>query len=114
MTAAATTRIVTSMTPTVGHPSAVEASGRQEGIRVAAAEYEIRIRGRVGDSVLLAFEELTATTEPAETILYGSIPDQEALHRLLGKLQSLGLEVVEFRQLPGSARQPGEQAQPPP
>jgi hypothetical protein len=66
-----------------------------------AANYEIRIKGRVGESVLLAFEGLTATTEPVETILYGPIPDQEALHELLARLQSLGLEVVELRRLPG-------------
>jgi hypothetical protein len=74
----------------------------QRGTRVAA-DYEIRIKGRVGDSVLLMFEGLTATTEPVETVLYGPIPDQEALHNLLGKLQSLGLEVTEFRRLPGEA-----------
>jgi hypothetical protein len=73
--------------------------GRREGMRMAA-NYEIRIRGRVGDAVLLAFEGLSVTTEPVETILHGPIPDQDALHELLVKLQSLGLEVVEFRRLP--------------
>ena len=48
-----------------------------------AADYEIRIKGRVGDSVLRTFEGLTATTEPVETVLSGPIPDQEALHLLL-------------------------------
>jgi hypothetical protein len=66
--------------------------------------YEIRIKGRVGDSVLEAFEGLTATIEPVETILHGPIADQQALHELLAELQSLGLELVEFRRLPG---QPG-------
>lgn len=65
------------------------------------ANYEIRIKGRVGDSILLSFEGLTATTEPVETVLYGPVPDQESLHQLLAKLQSLGLEVIEFRRLPG-------------
>jgi hypothetical protein len=86
-------------------PPIVEAERRrveheERGARVAA-DYEIRIKGRVGDSVLLLFEGLTATTEPVETVLYGPIPDQEELHSLLGKLQSLGLEVTEFRRLPG-------------
>jgi hypothetical protein len=91
MTSTLTTRIVEAMNGDRPHP---------EGTPVAA-DYEIRIRGRVGDSVLLAFEGLTATTEPVETILYGPIPDQEALHELLTRLQALGLEVVEIRQLPG-------------
>jgi hypothetical protein len=73
---------------------------------VAASNYEIRIKGRVSDSVMLAFEGLTVTTEPTETILYGPIPDQAALHELLAELQSLGLELVELRRLPGEGHHP--------
>jgi hypothetical protein len=68
-----------------------------------ADNYEIRIKGRVGDSVLEAFEGMTATVEPVETILHGPIADQQALHELLAELQSLGLELVEFRRLPGQS-----------
>jgi hypothetical protein len=75
---------------------------RGRGVRVAD-NYEIRIKGRVGDSVLQAFEGMTVTTEPVETILHGPISDQEALHELLAELQSLGLELVELRRLPGEA-----------
>lgn len=85
----------------------------ERGARVAA-DYEIRIKGRVGDSVLLLFEGLTATTEPVETVLYGPIPDQETLHELLGKLQSLGLEVTEFRRLPGEDFDAGPRQRPRP
>lgn len=79
-----------------------------------AAYYEIRVKGRIGDSLLVAFEGLTVTTEPVETILHGPIPDQEALHELLAKIQSLGLEVVELRRLPAVDRQPGPYPPPPP
>jgi hypothetical protein len=74
---------------------------------VGAANYEIRIKGRVSDTQLSAFEGLAVTTEPVETIVYGPLADQEAIHRLLIKLESLGLEVVEFRRLPGEAGDPG-------
>jgi hypothetical protein len=74
---------------------------------VEAANYEIRIKGRVGDSLLSAFEGLAVTVEPVETVVYGPIPDQAALPQLLDKLQSLGLEVVEFRRLPGDGGHPG-------
>jgi hypothetical protein len=73
---------------------------------VGAANYEIRIKGRVSDSLLSAFEGMAVTTEPVETIVYGPLADQEAIHRLLAKLASLGLEVVEFRRLPGEAVDP--------
>jgi hypothetical protein len=68
-----------------------------------ADNYEIRIKGRVGDSVLEAFEGMTATVEPVETVLHGPIADQQALHELLAELRSLGLELVEFRRLPGQS-----------
>jgi hypothetical protein len=68
---------------------------------VEAANYEIRIKGRVGESMLQAFEGLAVTTEPVETVLYGPIADQDALHELLARLQSLGLELVQVRRLPG-------------
>jgi hypothetical protein len=73
---------------------------------VGAANYEIRIKGRVSDSLLSAFEGLAVTTEPVETVVYGPLANQEAVHRLLIKLESLGLEVVEFRRLPGEAGDP--------
>jgi hypothetical protein len=67
---------------------------------VAAANYEIRIKGRLSDALLPAFEGLAVTTEPVETIVYGPLGDQASVHELLAKLESLGLEVVEFRRLP--------------
>ena len=74
---------------------------------MADANYEIWIKGRVSDSLLSAFEGLAVTTEPVETIVYGPLADQDAVHQLLIRLESLGLEVVEFRRLPGEAGDPG-------
>jgi hypothetical protein len=65
--------------------------------------YEIRIKGRLSDSLLAAFEGLTATVEPVETVLHGPLQDQSSLHGLLDRIQSLGLELVEIRRLPGQA-----------
>jgi hypothetical protein len=74
---------------------------------VGAVDYEIRIKGRVTESQLLAFEGMKVAVEPVETIMYGPLADQEAVHRLMAKLQSLGLEIVEFRRLPGHADEAG-------
>jgi hypothetical protein len=68
---------------------------------VAPANYEFRIRGRVSEPVLTSFEPLESTTEPVETILHGPVRDQSELHGILDRLQSLGLELVEVRKLPG-------------
>jgi len=77
--------------------------------------YEIRIKGRLSDSLLAAFEGLTTTVRPVETVLHGPVQDQAALYRLLDRIQSLGLELVEIRQLPASAdKVPAEPEHQPP
>jgi hypothetical protein len=68
--------------------------------------YEIRIKGRLSDSLLAAFGELTATVEAGETVLHGPVQDQAALYGLLDRVRSLGLELIEVRRLPEA---PGEQ-----
>jgi hypothetical protein len=81
---------------------------------VAEANYEIRIKGRLSDALLPAFEGMAVTTEPAETTVYGALTDQASVHELVAKLESLGLEVVEFRRLPEPADDPGAAAPPSP
>ena len=76
--------------------------------------YEIHIKGRLSDSVLAAFEGLTATVQPVETVLHGPVQDQSSLHGLLNRIQSLGLELVEFRQLPTAANSLTAEPEPPP
>jgi hypothetical protein len=70
--------------------------------------YEIRIKGRLRDSLLAAFEGLTATVETGETVLRGQVRDQAALYGLLDRVQSLGLELVEVRRLPEAPGEPRE------
>jgi hypothetical protein len=76
--------------------------------------YEIRIKGRLSDSLVAAFEGLTATVEPVETVLHGPLQDQSSLHRLLDRIQSLGLELVEIRRLPDPADELSAELEPPP
>jgi hypothetical protein len=76
--------------------------------------YEIRIKGRLSDSLLTAFEGMTATVEPVETVLHGPVPDQSSLHGLLDRIQSLGLELVEIRRLPASTGELPLESEPPP
>ena len=70
-----------------------------ESRTVAAAGYEIRVKGRLSDTVTSAFEDFTASVKPAETTLRGQIRDQAELHGLLDQLQALGLELIEVKRL---------------
>lgn len=75
------------------HPS----DGKRRSL--VASRYEIRVKGRIGKSMLSRFEGFDAEVEPAETILRGSITDQAALHGVLDRIQGLGLELVEIRRV---------------
>ncbi|MFI0354958.1 hypothetical protein [Actinomadura sp. 9N407] len=67
---------------------------------VPACGYEIRIKGLLSDSFQQAFEELTVTENPAETIVWGPDLDQAALYGVLERIQALGLVLIEVRRLP--------------
>ena len=64
------------------------------------ASYEIRVKGRLSDSLMAAFEGMRASVEPVETVIHGPVLDQAALYGLLDRIQALGLELVEVRRLP--------------
>jgi hypothetical protein len=66
---------------------------------VASAGYEIRIKGRLSDSLSGAFEDFNAAVKPAETVMRGELRDQSELHGVLDQIQSLGLELIEVRRL---------------
>jgi hypothetical protein len=69
--------------------------------------YEIRIKGKVGNSLLASFDEMEAAIRPAETVLRGKITDQAQLHGVLERIQLLGLELIEIRQLGAQDRDHG-------
>jgi hypothetical protein len=74
------------------------------GCTLGGGSYEIRLAGRLSDSVLSALEceawGLTVSVEPADMVLYGPVQDQAALGGLVDRILSSGLEVVEVRRLP--------------
>ena len=59
--------------------------------------YEIRVRGRVTDALLPLFDGWSARVEPVDTVLRADLPDQAALHGVLDRIGSLGLELIEVR-----------------
>ncbi|MFD7708060.1 hypothetical protein ACFV6E_26100 [Streptomyces sp. NPDC059785] len=85
------------------------AEPERTGTPPGAGDFEIRIRGRIGEALRTAFAELRVVPRPAETILYGAGLDQAALFGILDRIQALGLELLEVRRLPATAG-PGEGA----
>jgi hypothetical protein len=67
-----------------------------------AQRYEIRVRGRLGRTLLGAFPALHADTRDDDTLLTGGLADQAALHGVLAQIEALGLELLEVRRVPGA------------
>jgi hypothetical protein len=66
--------------------------------------YEVRIAGRLSTRVRDVFVGMDVEPVPPETVITGTVQDDEDLHRLLGLIQSLGLHIVAVEQV---APEPG-------
>jgi hypothetical protein len=69
-----------------------------------AARYEIRVLGHLSPSFAAALGDPVAAPVPPQTSLCREVASPAELHELLRKLQELGLELVEVRQLPTPPR----------
>jgi len=69
------------------------------------ARYEILVDGVLDDRWADWFGGFQVKSEGTQTIIFGRLPDQPALHRLLAKVRDLGLCLISVRRLdPGDAR----------
>lgn len=62
--------------------------------------YEIRVDGQLSKTLTSAFPELDHVLMSGQTVLFGHVVDEAHLYGLLARCQSLGLRVLEMRQLP--------------
>ncbi|MEV6839645.1 hypothetical protein ACIHEJ_32510 [Streptomyces sp. NPDC052301] len=62
--------------------------------------YEIRVDGRMTETLTKAFPELEHVVMSGHTVLFGPVVDEAQLYGLLARCQSLGLRVLEMRQVP--------------
>jgi hypothetical protein len=63
---------------------------------VSVSEYEIRIKGHVGDRIAGTFEGFDVSTE---TVLRAEVCDQATLHRALKQIRDLGLVLVDVQRI---------------
>ena len=61
--------------------------------------YEIRVRGRLGETICSAFPDLRARPDGDDTVLVGVLADQAALYGVLAEIEALGLELIEVRRI---------------
>jgi hypothetical protein len=64
----------------------------------APARYTIRINGHLGATALSAFPAMVSQQQGADTVLTGLL-DRSALYGVLAEIESLGLDLLEIRQL---------------
>lgn len=64
--------------------------------------YRITIRGGLGTVACQAFEDFKIEPSGSDTWLIADL-DQAALHGALNRIQSLGIELVEFTRIPEKA-----------
>jgi hypothetical protein len=68
--------------------------------RLTTHRYGVRVRGHVGETIRYAFADLRIETRGKDTVMVGAL-DQSALHGVLARMESLGLELIEVRRLRG-------------
>jgi len=86
-----------------------EADARHAGI-TRRQRYQIRVRGRLGQTIRSAFPALGARADGGDTVLTGVLADQAALYGVLSEAEALGLQLIEVRRLPSR----DEPQEPPP
>jgi hypothetical protein len=67
--------------------------------------YQIRVRGRLGQTIRAAFPALRARVDGGDTVLTGVLADQAAVYGVLAEAEALGLELIEVRRLPSDEPQ---------
>ena len=59
----------------------------------------IRIKGRLGATAVSAFPSMVTEPSGPDTVLTGPLQDRSAVFGALAKIEALGLDLLEFRQL---------------
>lgn len=61
--------------------------------------YQVRVRGRLGETIRSAFPAFRARADGDDTVLTGMLADQAALYGVLAEAEALGLELIGLRRI---------------
>ena len=64
---------------------------------MAPLRYEVTFKGEAGAALRAAFDECAVTTGHGVTVLRCDLRDQAALHSIINRIESLGLELIDVR-----------------
>ena len=64
---------------------------------MASLRYEVTFKGEAGAPLRVAFEEFAMSIGHGITVLRCDPPDHGALHTVLNRIESLGLELIDVR-----------------
>jgi hypothetical protein len=68
--------------------------------------YVIRIKGRLGATVLSAFPTMACESKGGESVLTGLLEDRSAVFGLVAQIEALGLELLELRRMTARPQSP--------
>ena len=74
-------------------------SGESQEVVIVSDTFELEIRGEPGPVMRAAFPEFELRSEHGMTLLHGDFVDQAALHGVIERINSLGLELVGLHQV---------------
>ena len=74
---------------------------------IAPAVYTIRIGGRLGATALSAFPTMVSEARGGDTVLTGVLEDASAVFGVFGRIEALGLELIELRDIRNAPRPHG-------
>jgi hypothetical protein len=88
-------------------------AGNHGAMEPGSARYCIRISGHLGATLLSAFPALVSEQQGQATVLTGVL-DRSALYGVLADIETLGLDLIEVRQvMPGrESPEPGDSSSP--
>jgi hypothetical protein len=63
--------------------------------------YDVSFKGVASDALRAEFADMDVTVDPGVTHLRAALPDSSALYGLIGRLQALGLDLLDVRLVVG-------------